>query len=248
MRVVSAFRPSSPGAGFAPRASAIRSLRSTPLNSGPRARSGLEVLGGEVDRDDGWHMVIVDGEPRVGAQHAPDHVAPDWPDGSPPQQSTSTLERRARLGCRIRSWRRSPSRDRARCVGRVRSRRRSPSLRDLARGGPRCRSRAPPALTPRPEPPGRLNGRRREQNGGAQRPRGAKRRVDRCGQLHPRTRASVAPERPPEGAERRRTAPTRSEATSGRRGTRTPDICLVRAAKTVRQRSRLYVKIHVYLV
>ena len=44
------------------------------------------VLGGEVDRDDGWHMVIVDGEPRIGVQYAPNHVAPDWPDGSPPQQ------------------------------------------------------------------------------------------------------------------------------------------------------------------
>lgn len=44
------------------------------------------VLDGEVDRDDGWHMVMVDGEPRIGVQHAPDHVPPDWPDGSPPQQ------------------------------------------------------------------------------------------------------------------------------------------------------------------
>lgn len=44
------------------------------------------VLGGEVDRDDDWHMVIVDGEFRIGVQLAPDHVAPDWPDGSPPQQ------------------------------------------------------------------------------------------------------------------------------------------------------------------
>jgi catechol 2,3-dioxygenase-like lactoylglutathione lyase family enzyme len=44
------------------------------------------VLGGEVDRDDGWHMVIVDGEPRVGVQHAPDHVPPEWPHGGPPQQ------------------------------------------------------------------------------------------------------------------------------------------------------------------
>lgn len=44
------------------------------------------VLGGEVDHDDGWHMVIVDGEPRVGVQYAPNHVPPDWPDGAPPQQ------------------------------------------------------------------------------------------------------------------------------------------------------------------
>jgi predicted enzyme related to lactoylglutathione lyase len=30
-------------------------------------------------------MVIVDGEPRVGVQLAPDHVPPDWPDGNPQQ-------------------------------------------------------------------------------------------------------------------------------------------------------------------
>jgi predicted enzyme related to lactoylglutathione lyase len=28
----------------------------------------------------------VDGEPRVGVQLAPGHVAPDWPDGTPEQQ------------------------------------------------------------------------------------------------------------------------------------------------------------------
>lgn len=44
------------------------------------------VLGGEVDVDDDWHMVTVNGEPRVGVQLAPGHVAPDWPDGTPPQQ------------------------------------------------------------------------------------------------------------------------------------------------------------------
>ncbi len=44
------------------------------------------VLGGTVDRDDDWHMVMVDGEPRVGVQLAPDHVPPDWPEGEPPQQ------------------------------------------------------------------------------------------------------------------------------------------------------------------
>ncbi len=44
------------------------------------------VLGGEVDVDDGWHMVIVDGEFRVGVQLAPDHVPPDWPHGLPKQQ------------------------------------------------------------------------------------------------------------------------------------------------------------------
>ena len=44
------------------------------------------VLEGTVDADDDWHMVMVDGAPRVGVQLAPDHVPPDWPDGSPPQQ------------------------------------------------------------------------------------------------------------------------------------------------------------------
>lgn len=44
------------------------------------------VLGGTVDVDDGWHMVFVDGQPRVGIQLAPDHVPPDWPHGDPPQQ------------------------------------------------------------------------------------------------------------------------------------------------------------------
>ena len=44
------------------------------------------LLGGEIDRDGDWHMVMVDGAPRVGVQLAPDHVAPDWPDGVPPQQ------------------------------------------------------------------------------------------------------------------------------------------------------------------
>jgi len=44
------------------------------------------VLDGIVDTEDDWHMVIVEGEPRVGVQLAPDHVPPDWPDGTPPQQ------------------------------------------------------------------------------------------------------------------------------------------------------------------
>lgn len=44
------------------------------------------VLDGRVDAEDNWHMVIVDGVPRVGVQHAPNHVPPDWPEGAPPQQ------------------------------------------------------------------------------------------------------------------------------------------------------------------
>jgi len=43
------------------------------------------LLGGTVDVDDGWRMVIVDGAARVGVQLAPDHVPPDWPDGAPQQ-------------------------------------------------------------------------------------------------------------------------------------------------------------------
>jgi predicted enzyme related to lactoylglutathione lyase len=43
------------------------------------------VLGGTVDAEDAWHMVMVDGAPRVGVQLAPDHVAPQWPEGSPQQ-------------------------------------------------------------------------------------------------------------------------------------------------------------------
>jgi hypothetical protein len=39
------------------------------------------VLGGTVDAEDDWHMVMVDDEPRIGVQLAPDHVRPDWPDG-----------------------------------------------------------------------------------------------------------------------------------------------------------------------
>lgn len=44
------------------------------------------VLGGTVDAGDDWHMVLVDGKPRVGVQLVPGHVPPDWPDGTPPQQ------------------------------------------------------------------------------------------------------------------------------------------------------------------
>jgi len=43
------------------------------------------VLGGTVDAEDDWHMVLVDGDPRVGVQRAPNHVPPEWPDGDPQQ-------------------------------------------------------------------------------------------------------------------------------------------------------------------
>src|SRR5579859_7414596 len=44
------------------------------------------LLGGTVDADEDWHSVLVDGEWRIGVQLAPNHVPPDWPDGTPPQQ------------------------------------------------------------------------------------------------------------------------------------------------------------------
>ncbi|MGB3828964.1 MAG: VOC family protein [Ornithinimicrobium sp.] len=44
------------------------------------------VLGGTVDVEDDWHMVMVNGEPRIGVQLAPDHVPPDWPANGTPQQ------------------------------------------------------------------------------------------------------------------------------------------------------------------
>jgi predicted enzyme related to lactoylglutathione lyase len=43
------------------------------------------VLGGVVDADDDWHTVLVDGTMRVGVQLAPNHVPPQWPDGTPQQ-------------------------------------------------------------------------------------------------------------------------------------------------------------------
>ena len=43
------------------------------------------VLGGEVDAEDDWHMVRVDGQARVGVQLAPGHESPVWPDGAPQQ-------------------------------------------------------------------------------------------------------------------------------------------------------------------
>jgi catechol 2,3-dioxygenase-like lactoylglutathione lyase family enzyme len=43
------------------------------------------LLGGTAEEEADWHTVYVDGEPRLGVQLAPDHVAPDWPDGGPQQ-------------------------------------------------------------------------------------------------------------------------------------------------------------------
>jgi predicted enzyme related to lactoylglutathione lyase len=43
------------------------------------------VLAGTVSEDDDWHMVRVDGAPKIGVQLAPAHVAPEWPEGQPQQ-------------------------------------------------------------------------------------------------------------------------------------------------------------------
>lgn len=43
------------------------------------------MLGGTVDADDDWHTIEVDGEPAMAVQLAPDHVPPQWPDGTPQQ-------------------------------------------------------------------------------------------------------------------------------------------------------------------
>jgi catechol 2,3-dioxygenase-like lactoylglutathione lyase family enzyme len=43
------------------------------------------LLGGTVYADDDWHSVTVDGESQIGVQLAPNHVAPDWPHGTPQQ-------------------------------------------------------------------------------------------------------------------------------------------------------------------
>lgn len=43
------------------------------------------VLDGTVDRDDDWHMVLVDDQPRIGVQLDPEHIRPDWPEGTPQQ-------------------------------------------------------------------------------------------------------------------------------------------------------------------
>lgn len=43
------------------------------------------LLDGEVHADDDWHSVVVDGVGRLAFQLAPNHVPPDWPDGTPQQ-------------------------------------------------------------------------------------------------------------------------------------------------------------------
>jgi predicted enzyme related to lactoylglutathione lyase len=43
------------------------------------------LLDGTVDAEDDWHMISVEGTPRLGVQLAPDHRQPEWPGGSPQQ-------------------------------------------------------------------------------------------------------------------------------------------------------------------
>ena len=44
------------------------------------------MLGGRVFPDERWHSVIdADGRWVIGVQFAPDHVPPEWPDGTPQQ-------------------------------------------------------------------------------------------------------------------------------------------------------------------
>ncbi|HLL49761.1 MAG TPA: VOC family protein [Thermomicrobiales bacterium] len=43
------------------------------------------LLDGTVEADDDWHSVLVNGEWRLAVQFAPNHVPPDWPDGTPQQ-------------------------------------------------------------------------------------------------------------------------------------------------------------------
>ncbi|MBT1001245.1 VOC family protein [Paenarthrobacter sp. DKR-5] len=43
------------------------------------------LLGGTVQADEDWHTVYVEGEPRLAVQLAPNHVAPEWPHGTPQQ-------------------------------------------------------------------------------------------------------------------------------------------------------------------
>lgn len=43
------------------------------------------VLGGTVDAEDNWHMVLVEGKAEVGVQLAPNHIPPEWPHGNPQQ-------------------------------------------------------------------------------------------------------------------------------------------------------------------
>ncbi|HEX6508771.1 MAG TPA: VOC family protein [Chloroflexota bacterium] len=67
------------------------------------------LLGGTVVADDDWHSVLVDGEWRLGIQLAPNHIPPDWPNGTPQQMHldlwvddlTAAHEEALSLGARL---------------------------------------------------------------------------------------------------------------------------------------------------
>ena len=64
------------------------------------------LLSGTVHRDQHWHSIIVDGEWVIGVQHAPNHVAPDWPSGPQQQQvhldlHVDDLDAARRLACQL---------------------------------------------------------------------------------------------------------------------------------------------------
>jgi hypothetical protein len=92
------------------------------------------LLGGTIDAEDRFHMVFVDGAPRVGVQLAPNHVAPRMASRNAAADPSRPLGRRhrnrSRRGHRTR-------RKAAAGGGRRRARRRLPSL---------CRSRGPSVL------------------------------------------------------------------------------------------------------
>ena len=43
------------------------------------------LVGGTVSKVDDWHSIQVGGTPFLAVQLAPDHIAPEWPDGTPQQ-------------------------------------------------------------------------------------------------------------------------------------------------------------------
>lgn len=67
------------------------------------------LLGGLVDKDEGWHSIRVDGEWRVAVQHAPNHMPPEWPNGTQQQihldlwvdDPTAAHERAMALGAQL---------------------------------------------------------------------------------------------------------------------------------------------------
>src|SRR5262244_279122 len=67
------------------------------------------LLNGRVEAEDDWHTVYVDGKPQLGFQLAPDHVQPQWPEGTPQQihldlyvdDIKSAHDEAMRLGARV---------------------------------------------------------------------------------------------------------------------------------------------------